>query len=275
LREEVNRLQRRTTPLLLGRAPNRSGDAHLRPGKPGPPYIPEGAADRQGNCSKRAVQCVWARARVLPFPPTDRFSLRDDDCTDCLAVLCFRAEPMHAESSWTRWVQKARMSNRHSWRAFAHRISTPQTQKVVRACAAIERKGTAWVALGVAAGGASSRRLKQATRRIAATGTGSSVKVAVRGTKLTPTSPQQVSLAAAQRHTLDIGSLVVLSGVGLGYQVGGWPAWTVFAGIGSYAIWVLAYAELTVQANRRRGASTSRRSSSAAMSNPEPEEGPA
>lgn len=167
------------------------------------------------------------------------------------------------------------MRNRHSWRAFGHRIAMAETGQVIRACAALERKRTAWVAVGVAAGDASSRRLRQATRRIAATGTASGGKLVVRGITPTLTSPKEVSLAAAQRRTLDIGSLVVLSGVGLGYQVGGWPAWTVFAGIGSYAIWVLAYAELTVQANRRRGASTGRWSPSAAMSNPEPEERPA
>jgi hypothetical protein len=76
-------------------------------------------------------------------------------------------------------------------------------------------------------------------------------------------------LAPAQRRTLDVGSWVVLSGLGLGYQLDSWPVWTVLAGIGSYAVWVILYAEITIQMSRVR-----RRSGSllAPMPQPEPEE---
>lgn len=51
---------------------------------------------------------------------------------------------------------------------------------------------------------------------------------------------------------------MVLSALGLGFQVGGWPAWTFLAGIVIYLGWVILYAELTVQSARhRRAAETS------------------
>ena len=56
----------------------------------------------------------------------------------------------------------------------------------------------------------------------------------------------------AQRRTLEVGSCLVLGGLGLEFQFGGWPVWTFLLGIGLYAAWVLLYAEMTVQANRRR-----------------------
>ncbi|HYT13314.1 MAG TPA: hypothetical protein VEL12_11065 [Candidatus Nitrosopolaris sp.] len=56
----------------------------------------------------------------------------------------------------------------------------------------------------------------------------------------------------AQHRTIEAGSLVVLSALGLGFQVGNWPVWTIAAGLGSYALWVLLYAEVTIQQKRRR-----------------------
>lgn len=64
------------------------------------------------------------------------------------------------------------------------------------------------------------------------------------------TSPAQTRLNPAHRRTLDVGSCVVLSALGLGFQLGGWPAWTFLAGIGIYLAWVVLYAELTLQATR-------------------------
>jgi len=58
-------------------------------------------------------------------------------------------------------------------------------------------------------------------------------------------------LLPAQHRTIEAGSLVVLSALGLGFQVGNWPVWTIAAGLGSYALWVLLYAEVTIQRKRR------------------------
>ena len=60
-----------------------------------------------------------------------------------------------------------------------------------------------------------------------------------------------ITLQPAQHRTLEVGSLVVLGTLGLGFQVGNWPAWTIAAGLGSYALWVILYAEATIQQKRR------------------------
>ena|ERR1700694_790380 len=60
-----------------------------------------------------------------------------------------------------------------------------------------------------------------------------------------------VRLQPGQRITLEVGSCVVLSAIGLGFQLGGWPVWTFAAGIGVYLAWVVLYAEVTVQAKSR------------------------
>jgi hypothetical protein len=57
-------------------------------------------------------------------------------------------------------------------------------------------------------------------------------------------------LQPAQQRTLEAGSFVVLGGLGFGFQVGNWPAWTIAAGIGMYALWVILYAEITIQRTR-------------------------
>src|ERR1700680_294839 len=58
--------------------------------------------------------------------------------------------------------------------------------------------------------------------------------------------PALVRLLPGQRITLEVGSCVVLSGIGLGFQLGSWPVWTFPAGIGVSLAWVVLYAEVTV-----------------------------
>jgi hypothetical protein len=58
-------------------------------------------------------------------------------------------------------------------------------------------------------------------------------------------------LAPGERNTLEIGSCVVLSLLGLGLQLGEWPAWSALAAGAGYLAWVMLYAEVTVQARRR------------------------
>jgi hypothetical protein len=63
--------------------------------------------------------------------------------------------------------------------------------------------------------------------------------------------PPALTLEPAQRRTLEMGSCLVLGGLGVGFQLGGWPAWTLLAGAGVYLFWVVLYAEITVQKSRR------------------------
>lgn len=60
--------------------------------------------------------------------------------------------------------------------------------------------------------------------------------------------PTQVKLEPGQRRTLEVGSYVVLSGLGMGLQAGGWPVWSTLGAAAVYAGWVVLYAEVTVQA---------------------------
>jgi hypothetical protein len=163
------------------------------------------------------------------------------------------------------------MNARHRWPSAAVR-NRRRTSRVVGACAAFERKRKAWLAAGVMFGGASSRRLKHAGSRFAEATRRGRINRRALGVDWQLGSRVPAPLAPGQRRTLDVGSWVVLSGLGFGYQLGGWPAWTIFAGIGSYALWVVLYAEITIQASRRRLSSELR---SAPAPDPEPEQRPA
>jgi hypothetical protein len=59
-------------------------------------------------------------------------------------------------------------------------------------------------------------------------------------------------LSPRQRTTLELGSSVLLTGLGLGLGVGRWPAWSMPLVAAGYCAWVIVYAELTVQAERRQ-----------------------
>src|SRR5467141_3630970 len=50
-----------------------------------------------------------------------------------------------------------------------------------------------------------------------------------------------------QRATLDIGSWLIMGTLGVGLQLGRWPAWSVLLATAGYLTWVLAYSEATVQ----------------------------
>lgn len=163
----------------------------------------------------------------------------------------------------------ARMKARRHWRSFAQRVNARGPRRVARACAALDSKRRGWIEIGLNVRGASSRHLRHAGNRFAGAARGARAKCNFAGLAWKVRSPIRPPLAPAQRRTLDIGSWVVLSGVGFGYQLGGWPAWTVLAGIGSYAIWVVLYAEITIQRSRGRGRYEAL---SAPMPNPEPEE---
>jgi hypothetical protein len=260
-----------TRAATLGRTPIRSGGAHLHSVETGAASKPEGAAGRQGICSKRAAHCVRARAKVLPFPPARAFPPSDGDCRIHPAALWCRGEGVQLESRVAKRARGAPMKPRHRWRSFAVR-NRRRTSQVVSACAAFERKRKAWLAAGFTFGGSSSRRLKLAGSRFADAARRGRRNRSARPVDRRRGSVVTAPLAPRQRRTLDVGSWVVLSGLGFGYQLGGWPAWTVFAGIGSYALWVVLYAEITIQASRRR---LSSELGSASAPDPEPEQRPA
>lgn len=58
--------------------------------------------------------------------------------------------------------------------------------------------------------------------------------------------------APGERVTLEIGSCIALSALGLGLTFGRWPAWSAAVAAGGYLTWVVIYSEATVQARRRR-----------------------
>lgn len=61
----------------------------------------------------------------------------------------------------------------------------------------------------------------------------------------------RVGLEPHEKNTLELGCGVVLGALAFGLQVGGWPAWSLVVAGAGYAAWVLAYSEMTVQANGR------------------------
>lgn len=67
-----------------------------------------------------------------------------------------------------------------------------------------------------------------------------------------PRADEDSGLAPGERGTLEVGSGVVLGAVGVGLQLGRWPAWTVLIAVGGYLSWVVIYSEATVQARRWR-----------------------
>lgn len=146
-------------------------------------------------------------------------------------------------------TNSARVSAQHQWHSFANRAGMPRPLQMVRACVAIGRRRPDWLAIGAVVGNASSRRLRQARQSLGFAA--SRGQRDVRGSNRILSSPAPTRLEPAQRRTLEVGSCVVLSSLGLGFQLGRWPAWTFLAGIGIYLAWVVLYAEVTVQTTRR------------------------
>jgi len=61
-----------------------------------------------------------------------------------------------------------------------------------------------------------------------------------------------ISIEPHQKFTLELGAVVVLSALGIGVQVGGWPLWSLFCAAAGYLCWVVLYSEATIQAGRLR-----------------------
>ena len=94
----------------------------------------------------------------------------------------------------------------------------------------------------------------QAPRRAGLTVAGARITPKTAESRRGNRQPPVLTLEPAQRRTLEMGSCLVLGGLGVGFQLGGWPAWTLLAGAGIYLFWVVLYAEITVQKSRRLAA---------------------
>jgi hypothetical protein len=187
---------------------------------------------------------VRARAKVLPFPPPDAR-------WPALALLCFRAKAVHFAFRRCSRTTSTWVSAGLPWHLFARRPDMPPTFQVVRAGVALGRRRKAMLAIGASMGNASSRRLRQAGRNVRLAASDVRARQDTRRSRRNLTSPPLIRLQPGQRRTLEVGSCVVLSCLGLGLQLGGWPVWTFPAGIGVYLAWVVLYAEVTVQAKSR------------------------
>lgn len=109
----------------------------------------------------------------------------------------------------------------------------PQPVHVVRGSVAVERR-------------------RRAPKRVSPTLAGARIKRKAPESSRGHRPPPALSLEPGQRRTLEMGSCLVLGGLGVGFQLGGWPAWTLLAGAGIYLFWVVLYAEITVQKSRRQ-----------------------
>jgi hypothetical protein len=72
-----------------------------------------------------------------------------------------------------------------------------------------------------------------------------------------------------ERRTIELGSCIVLSVLGLGFEVGSWPAWSAPVALGGYLTWVVVYSEITVQTGRLRAADSRRAGADRLSSSPE------
>lgn len=193
---------------------------------------------------------MWARAKVLPFPPS-RASIKSVHCPRRLARSCFRTQEVCRSVKLSIPTASARVTARHPWRTAAHRLSYGGRSRVARACVAFGRRRREWLAIGAAVGTASARHARQAGRPFSSALRCGPGKRRLRMENRQVDPSVQAQLEPAQRRTLEAGSYIVLSGVGIGLGVGSWPAWSFMAAIGVYCAWVLLYAEIAVQTSRR------------------------
>src|SRR5215467_6368440 len=65
-------------------------------------------------------------------------------------------------------------------------------------------------------------------------------------------SGQPAGMSWVEARTMQVGSLIVLTAVSLGLQLGGWPAWTILGGVLGFVAWTMLYAEVVVRSGRMR-----------------------
>jgi hypothetical protein len=111
----------------------------------------------------------------------------------------------------------------------------------------------AWSAVGRAFKGASSSYVvlqKSCSRPVQALKRRAGLKAQTR----TNAQAEDPGWRPGERRTLELGSCLVLSVLGLGFEVGSWPAWSAPVAVGGYLTWVVLYSEITVQSGRLRAA---------------------
>jgi len=111
----------------------------------------------------------------------------------------------------------------------------------------------AWSAVGRAFKGASSSYMalqKSCSRPVQALKRRAGLKALTR----TNAQAEDPGWRSGERRTLELGSCLVLSVLGLGFEVGSWPAWSAPVAVGGYLTWVVLYSEITVQTGRLRAA---------------------
>jgi len=195
---------------------------------------------------------VRVRTKVLPLPPRHAFFTMYAIASDDGGIYVVEGKKMQVAFRFSRRTKKQRMSARHRWQSFTKRAGMlRRTWGPVWVCAAIGRRQREWLTIGGAIESASARRRVQTPRRVSIAARGQRAKRDTRGPDARRSSLVPVRLEPAQRRTLEVGSCFVLSGLGLGFQLGSWPAWSIVAAAGFYVGWVVLYAEITVQAKRR------------------------
>lgn len=193
---------------------------------------------------------MWARAKVLPFPPNGALAPEGVPCSGRLARLCFRSQVASRRGRLSIATTSARVTARYPWRSVARRLSHRGRVRVARAGLALGRRRREWLALGAAVSSASAYHARQAGRPFSSALRRGLGRRQVLMRNRHRDSPARATLEPAQRRTLEAGSCIVLSAVGIGFEIGGWPVWSIAAAIGLYCAWVVVYAEVTVQASR-------------------------
>lgn len=193
---------------------------------------------------------MWTGAKVLPFPPSRAPTQWAARCRGPVARLCFRTQGMSRRVRLSVPAASARVTARHTWRSVARRLSHRGRSRVARARHALGLRRREWLALGAAVGSAYAHRARQAGRPFSSALRRGPGRPHVLRQDRRRDSPAPPALETAQRRTLEAGSCIVLSGVGIGFAIGGWPFWSLAAAIGLYCCWVVLYAEITVQASR-------------------------
>ncbi len=138
-------------------------------------------------------------------------------------------------ATWALTRGFPRWQSAHVRRGYGSRIC----RRVVRACTAAEVRRPLQDAVGAAVRRTVSRRgLIRDIRTTAPVGAQAIAKHAP-------------AYEPGEKGTLEVASGIVLGTLSLGVGFGRWPAWTALAAAAGYMLWVVAYAEATVQARRR------------------------
>jgi hypothetical protein len=129
------------------------------------------------------------------------------------------------------------------WSRISGERSLRLYRRVVRACVGVENRRPFRIAMRSALRPAGLKRTLLQRRGTPAAW--------LRRSRAGKTKATGAGFAPGERSTLELGSCIVLSALGLGMQFGRWPVWSALVAVGGYLTWVVIYSEATVQARRR------------------------